>query len=124
MNNLTIKQNSIIKTCITIGVVIVIIFLLMLPIINYLNPQTIEGKVVDKYQKRSDKTDYFYLVIEDKNNQKYVIQNSDLLFKKKFNSADIQANLDKNKNYKIKTTGYRIQILDNYPILNKIKEVK
>lgn len=124
MNNLTIKQNSIIKTCITIGVVIVIIFLLMLPIINYLNTQTIEGKVVDKYQKRSDKTDYFYLVIEDKNNQKYVIQNSDLLFKKKFNSADIQANLDKNKNYKIKTTGYRIQILDNYPILNKIKEVK
>ena len=121
---MTIKQNSIIKTCITIGVVIVIIFLLMLPIINYLNTQTIEGKVVDKYQKRSDKTDYFYLVIEDKNNQKYVIQNSDLLFKKKFNSADIQANLDKNKNYKIKTTGYRIQILDNYPILNKIKEVK
>ncbi len=48
-----------------------------------------KGTITDKYNKRQDKEDKFYIVLDDKQ----VIENSDLFFKGKFDSADIQARL-------------------------------
>ena len=116
-----ILRRSVIFSIITIVFIAAIAFSTM----NYLNPQTIEGQLTDKYQKRvSESNDHFYIVIKDKDNQSHVISNSDLYLKGKFNSADIQGELSLGKNYKVKTTGYRIPIFHKYPILNKIKEDK
>lgn len=116
-----ILRRSVIFSIITIIFIAAIAFSTM----NYLNPQTIEGQLTDKYQKRvSESKDHFYIVIKDKNNQSHVISNSDLYLKGKFNSADIQGELSIGKNYEVKTTGYRIPIFNKYPILNKIKEDK
>ena len=60
--------------------------------------------ITDKYNKRQDKEDKFYIVLDDKQ----VIENSDLFFKGKFDSADIQARLKVGDKVKVKTIGYRI----------------
>src|SRR5699024_12076458 len=75
-----------------IGLIIVLFLgLIALPVvvtvIQYKNEEVYEGVVTDKYNKRSGDSDKFYVVLDDDK----VIQNKDLLFKKKFNSADIQA---------------------------------
>lgn len=56
---------------------------------------------VASYQNKEDK---FYIVLDNKQ----VIENSDLLFKKKFDSADIQARLKVGDKVEVKTIGYRI----------------
>lgn len=104
-----------------IGLIIVLFLgLIALPVvvtvIQYKNEEVYEGVVTDKYNKRSGDSDKFYVVLDDDK----VIQNKDLLFKKKFNSADIQASIKKGDKIKVKTIGYRVHFFDMYPILYDI----
>ncbi|HCY5853910.1 TPA: hypothetical protein O1Z35_002755, partial [Staphylococcus aureus] len=69
--------------------------------------------------KRQDKEDKFYIVLDNKQ----VIENSDLLLKKKFDSADIQAKLKIGDKVEVKKIGYRIHFLNLYPVLYEVKKV-
>ncbi|HDV4519098.1 TPA: hypothetical protein RIB22_002382 [Staphylococcus aureus] len=86
---------------------------------SYQHKETHQGTITDKYNKRQDKEDKFYIVLDDKQ----VIENSDLLFKKKFDSADIQASLKIGDKVKVKIIGYRIHFLNLYPVLYEVKKV-
>ncbi|HCG2841055.1 TPA: hypothetical protein NJQ93_002673 [Staphylococcus aureus] len=86
---------------------------------SYQNKEVHQGTITDKYNKRQDKEDKFYIVLDNKQ----VIENSDLLFKKKFDSADIQARLKVGDKVKVKTIGYRIDFLNLYPVLYEVKKV-
>ncbi|HFG0504373.1 TPA: hypothetical protein ACU2DZ_000358 [Staphylococcus aureus] len=86
---------------------------------RYQHKETHQGTITDKYNKRQDKEDKFYIVLDDKQ----VIENSDLLFKKKFDSADVQASLKIGDEVKVKTIGYRIHFLNLYPVLYEVKKV-
>ncbi|MCD0912571.1 hypothetical protein I5B40_03550, partial [Staphylococcus aureus] len=79
---------------------------------SYQHKEVHQGTITDKYNKRQDKEDKFYIVLDNKQ----VIENSDLLFKKKFDSADIQARLKVGDKVKVKTIGYRIHFLNLYPV--------
>ena len=87
--------------------------------IGYQNEEIIECTVEDKWIKRSGKDD-MYLV--QCNNEVYQI--TDLLFKGKFNSSDIYANLKVGKTYEITTTGYRFKFLSMYKNINKYEKVE
>lgn len=107
-----------------IGLIIVLFLgLIALPVvvtvIQYKNEEVQEGVVTDKYNKRSGDSDKFYIVLDDDK----IIQNSDLLFKKKFNSADIQASIKGDK-IKVKTIGYRVHFFNMYPILYDVSRDK
>ncbi|OLN72884.1 hypothetical protein APW92_13395, partial [Staphylococcus aureus] len=86
---------------------------------SYQHKETHQGTITDKYNKRQDKEDKFYIVLDNKQ----VIENSDLLFKKKFDSADIQARLKVGDKVEVKTIGYRIHFLNLYPVLYEVKKV-
>ncbi|HDF0767943.1 hypothetical protein [Staphylococcus aureus] len=86
---------------------------------SYQHKEVHQGTITDKYNKRQDKEDKFYIVLDDKQ----VIENSDLLFKKKFDSADIQARLKVGDKVKVNTIGYRIHFLNLYPVLYEVKKV-
>ena len=93
------------------------IFFIGTCVIGYMNPQELEIIIKDKYVKGQAGT---YMVI-DENQNAYVIQ--DLFFKGKFNSTDLYSQLKIDQKYKIKTTGYRIHIISEYPNINEIEEV-
>ncbi|HHJ5240894.1 TPA: hypothetical protein ACQKYS_002176 [Staphylococcus aureus] len=86
---------------------------------SYQNKEVYQGTITDKYNKRQDKEDKFYIVLDNKQ----VIENSDLLFKKKFDSADIQARLKVGDKVEVKTIDYRIHFLNLYPVLYEVKKV-
>ncbi|HDT5735124.1 TPA: hypothetical protein QHH48_001628 [Staphylococcus aureus] len=86
---------------------------------SYQHKEVHQGTITDKYNKRQDKEDKFYIVLDNKQ----VIENSDLLFKKKFASADIQARLKVGDKVEVKTIGYRMHFLNLYPVLYEVKKV-
>lgn len=86
---------------------------------SYQHKETHQGTITDKYNKRQDKEDKFYIVLDNKQ----VIENSDLLFKGKFDSADVQARLKIGDKVEVKTIGYRIHFLNLYPVLYEVKKV-
>ncbi|MFO8305038.1 hypothetical protein R6J35_13290 [Staphylococcus aureus] len=86
---------------------------------SYQHKETHQGTITDKYNKRQDKEDKFYIVLDNKQ----VIENSDLFFKGKFDSADMQARLKVGDKVEVKTIGYRIHFLNLYPVLYEAKKV-
>lgn len=86
---------------------------------SYQHKEVHQGTITDKYNKRQDKEDKFYIVLDNKQ----VIENSDLLLKKKFASADIQARLKVGDKVEVKTIGYRMHFLNLYPVLYEVKKV-
>lgn len=88
-------------------------------VIEYQHKETYTGTITDKYNKRSDESDNFYIVLDNKT----VIENKDLTFKGYFDSADKQAQLKVEDKVKVKTIGYRIPILSTYPKLYEIERV-
>ncbi|MBH4767983.1 hypothetical protein I6D34_10020 [Staphylococcus aureus] len=97
---------------------LLVITLPIYTVASYQHKETHQGTITDKYNKRQDKEDKFYIVLDNKQ----VIENSDLLFKKKFDSADIQAKLKIGDKVEVKTIGYRIHFLNLYPVLYEVKK--
>lgn len=102
-------------------VVILIVFIYVIPLagcVGYMNEQTVECEIKDKWIKRpSGSNDEIYLV--NCGGTTYKI--SDLLWKGKFNSADIYGNLEIGKTYEITTTGYRWGYFSEYQNINSYK---
>ncbi|EFE25179.1 conserved hypothetical protein [Staphylococcus aureus subsp. aureus 58-424] len=102
-----------------ITALLLVVALPIYTVASYQNKEVHQGTITDKYNKRQDKEDKFYIVLDDKQ----VIENSDLFFKGKFDSADIQARLKVGDKVKVKTIGYRIHFLNLYPVLYEVKKV-
>lgn len=103
-------------------IIIVLIIVVLVPIgvtiSSYCNEREIEITIKDKYVKNESESGK-YLVV-DENNNTYEI--TDMLFKGKFNSTDLYNQLEINRTYKVKVTGYRINIISMYPNINEIVE--
>lgn len=108
-----------IRSLFGIFALLLVITLSIYTVASYQHKETHQGTITDKYNKRQDKEDKFYIVLDNKQ----VIENSDLLFKKKFDSADIQARLKVGDKIEVKTIGYRIHFLNLYPVLYEVKKV-
>ncbi len=107
------------KTLFGIGILLLVLIAPIYKVASYQHKELYQGTITDKYNKRQDKEDKFYIVLDNKQ----VIENSDLLFKKKFDSADIQARLKVGDKVEVKTIGYRIHFLNLYPVLYEVKKV-
>lgn len=104
-------------------VIIALPFIIFTTTIEYQNKQTYYCEVKDKWIKQDNNSenskDKYMIQCDDK-----VYEITDLFFKFKFNSSDIYAKLEKNKKYKITTTGYRIPFLSWYQNINEVEELK
>lgn len=103
----------------TIGTVLLIGLLIFFGSLGYQNEEISNCTVEDKWIKRSGQDDV-YLVQCD--NEIYEI--SDLMFKGKFNSSDIYANLKVGNTYEITTTGYRVEFFSCYKNINEYKLIE
>ena len=102
---------------------LIILLLIAVPIcfvsVGYQNEESHTCTVQDKWVKRDSMSSDKYLV--QCGNEVFEI--TDLMFKCKFNSSDIYANLKIGKKYEITTTGYRFEIFSMYKNINEY-EVK
>jgi hypothetical protein len=98
-----------------VWVVLFIIFIFSLisssAIIAYSTQDYGEITIKKTLQKRSGDTDR-YLIFTENNG---VFENTDCVWLLKFNSSDIQSELEEGKTYKIKYYGWRVRFLSWYP---------
>ena len=64
-----------------------------------------------------------YLIYGQEDNNTLVLENTDSLFRGKFNSSDIYAELEIGKTYEFTVVGYRIPILSYYENIIEYKEI-
>ena len=112
------KRTNLIFVLVIFSMLALLVSSVVYTIAAYNHTQEYKGTITEKYNKRTNKEDKFYIILDNKT----VIKNSDLLFKGKFDSAEIQAKLKVGDEVTIKTVGFRIPILSTYPILYEYEE--
>ena len=113
------------KLCIYITVLVIAI---TLAIVFSFNDKTIVVTITDKERivtTTSESVSSKYLVFGDNNVGKPVVfENTDNIFRWKWNSSNIQGQLKEGKTYKLTVVGYRIPILSQYENIIKVEEIK
>lgn len=109
-------------------IIIAIVIGLVVGIVGSFNDHTYIITVTDKEritEQNGDDIDSKYLIYgTDKKGQDYVLENTDNLFRGKFNSSDVYGSIKREKTYEVTVVGYRIQFLSWYENIIKYKELK
>jgi len=90
----------------------VVLLLVIWGIPELLPPSEVSGVVTEKYISRNGRYgDIFHVVVQTTTNEKIILQNKDALFWGKFNSADVQQEIEIGKKYQFTVVGWRIPFL-------------
>ncbi len=114
--------------CLT-AIALVIIAVIMVPVMNFSNDHTYTVTITDKErvttQSAKDSIDSKYLIYgEDENGKTYVFEDSDTLFRWKFNSSDVYGALKEGETYELTVIGFRVHILNWYENIVDFKAVE
>ncbi|MCU5485153.1 MULTISPECIES: hypothetical protein [Bacillus] len=107
-----------------IAIAVMILFSIVFEVINYTHVTTVKGEVIDKYTKRSNDHDKFYIVVKQDDSSEKVIVNKDSVFMMKFDSADVQAQVKNGEKYEFKLRGYRVPVLSMFPNVDTFENRK
>ena len=108
----------------TIPLVLMVLFVIFSGFIpQRMFVDNVSGTVADKYIKRYD-TDIFHVVVLLDGGKTEVFQNRDAqVWWWKFNSADVQAELEVGKSYRLTVVGWRFEPLSRFRNIVKVEEV-
>ncbi len=114
--------------CLT-AIALVIIAVIMVPVLNFSNDHTYTVTITDKERVTTQFTegniDSKYLIYgEDENGKTYVFEDTDTLFRGKFNSSDVYGALKEGETYELTVIGFRVHILNWYENIIDFKVVK
>ncbi len=111
------------------AIALVVIAVIAVPVINFSNDHTYTVTITDKErvttQVAEGQTDSKYLIYgEDKNGKTYVFEDTDTLFRWKFNSSDVYGALKEGETYELTVIGFRLHIFNWYENIIDFKAVK
>lgn len=114
--------------CLT-AIALVVIAVIAVPVINFSNDHTYTVTITDKErvttQVAEGQTDSKYLIYgEDENGKTYVFEDTDTLFRGKFNSSDVYGALKEDETYELTVIGFRVHIFNLYENIIDFKVVK
>jgi hypothetical protein len=114
--------------CLT-AIALVVIAVIAIPVISFSNDHAYTVTITDKErvttQVAEGQTDSKYLIYgEDENGKTYVFEDTDTLFRWKFNSSDVFGVLKEGETYELTVIGFRVHILNWYENIIDFKVVK
>lgn len=114
--------------CLT-AIALVVIAVIAIPVINFSNDHAYTVTITDKErvttQVAEGQTDSKYLIYgEDENGKTYVFEDTDTLFRWKFNSSDVFGALKEGETYELTVIGFRVHIFNWYENIIDFKAVK
>lgn len=114
--------------CLT-AIALVVIAVIAIPVISFSNDHAYTVTITDKErvttQVAEGQTDSKYLIYgEDKNGKTYVFEDTDTLFRWKFNSSDVFGALKEGETYELTVIGFRVHIFNWYENIIDFKAVK
>ena len=111
----------------SIAMVLMLLSAVVGTISYYVNEKSYTVTITDKEritEKSGDEIKSKYLVFcKEDNGATIVFENTDVVFKGKWNSSDIQGRLEIGKKYRIKTIGYRIPFFSMYENIISVSPV-
>lgn len=116
-------------TVITLVIIAVIVAVVAVPVMNFTNDHQYTITITDKErvatQVAEGQTDSKYLIYgEDENGKTYVFEDTDTLFRWKFNSSDVFGALKEGETYELTVIGFRVHIFNWYENIIDFKAVK
>ena len=123
------KEKIIAKKKIAISAVAILILLMscaLCEVLQCFNDTDYTITVTDKERVYSSrrKISKYLIFAEDKDKNFLVFENTDCLFREKWNSSNIQGKLKKGHVYNITVVGFRIPILSMYQNIIEVKEIQ
>lgn len=114
--------------CLT-AIALVVIAVIAIPVISFSNDHAYTVTITDKErvttQVTEGQTDSKYLIYgEDENGKTYVFEDTDTLFRWKFNSSDVFGALKEGETYELTVIGFRVHIFNWYENIIDFKAVK
>lgn len=111
------------------AIALVVIAVIAFPVMNFSNNHTYTVTITDKErvttQVAEGQTDSKYLIYgEDENGKTYVFEDTDTLFRWKFNSSDVFGALKEGETYELTVIGFRVHIFNWYENIIDFKAVK
>ncbi len=91
---------------------------------KHLSRDVYQARVVDKQVKRYDKKDTYVVMTKLEDGTPRVFRNTDSPLELKWNSSDVQAELEIGREYRISTYGFRIPLLSEYENIISVEEIK
>lgn len=116
-------------TAIVTVIALVVIAVIAVPVINFSNDHTYTVTITDKErvttQSVKDNIDSKYLIYgEDENGKIYIFEDTDTLFRWKFNSSDVYGALKEGETYELTVIGFRVHIFNWYENIIDFKVMK
>lgn len=111
------------------AIVLAVIAVIAVIVMNFSNDHTYTVTITDKErvttQASEGQNDSKYLIYgEDENGKTYVFEDTDTLFRGKFNSSDVYGALKEGETYELTVIGFRVHILNWYENIIDFKVVK
>jgi hypothetical protein len=111
------------------AIVLAVIAVIAVIVMNFSNDHTYTVTITDKErvttQVSEGQNDSKYLIYgEDENGKTYVFEDTDTLFRGKFNSSDVYGALKEGETYELTVIGFRVHILNWYENIIDFKVVK
>lgn len=111
------------------AIALVVIAVIAVSVISFTNDHAYTVTITDKEcvttQVSEGQNDSKYLIYgEDENGKTYVFENTDTLFRGKFNSSDVYGALKEGETYELTVIGFRVHILNWYENIIDFKVVK
>lgn len=112
-----------------IAIALVVIAVIVIPVINFSNDHKYTVTITDKervtIQSAKDNINSKYLIYgKDENGKTYVFEDTDTLFRWKFNSSDVYGALKEGETYELTVIGFRVHIFNWYENIIDFKMVK
>lgn len=116
-------------TVITLVIIAVIVAAVVVPVMNFTNDHQYTITITDKErvttQSDKDNISSKYIIYgEDENGKTYVFEDTDTLFRGKFNSSDVYGALKEGETYELTVIGFRVHIFNWYENIIDFKAVK
>lgn len=115
-------------TAIVTAILLVVIAVIAVPVMNFTNDHKYTITITDKErvtaQSAKDNISKYLIYGEDENGKTYVFEDTDTLFRWKFNSSDVYGALKEGETYELTVIGFRVHILDWYENIVDFKAVE
>lgn len=104
-------------------VVILIVFTLTAEVIFSYNDTEYTITVTDKERVNTSKSSKYLVFGDDEDGNSLVFENTDCLFRGKWNSSNIQGKMKEGNKYKITVVGLRIPFFSEYQNIIQVEEI-
>lgn len=115
-------------TAIVTAILLVVIAVIAVPVMNFTNDHKYTITITDKErvtaQSAKDNISKYLIYGEDENGKTYVFEDTDTLFRWKFNSSDVYGALKEGETYELTVIGFRVHILNWYENIVDFKAVE